>query len=197
MISTTVIGLDFARKYFEQLPDIAEDAAVFAINDVVDRDGQVEVRREMRRQVDFPAGYLELAGRLRVGRRARRGMLEATIAGRDRPTSLARFAAGQTPANTRGRGVHVKIKKGQTRVLRKAFMVPLKNGNTGVAVRLKPGETLKNSEKAVRLDNNVYLLYGPSVDQVFKGVAEDVSPRITEFLAKRFFNHFTRLTSGR
>lgn len=195
MISSILNGLNDVQRFFEALPDVAEQSAVFAINDVTAGEGMVAIRREMREQVDFPSGYLE-AGRLRVGKRARRGVLEASIKGRDRPTSLARFAAGQTPANTRGRGVHVKVKRGQTRVLRKGFIVDLKNGNRGVAVRLKPGESMRNSDKAVRLDDNVYLLYGPSVDQVFKGVAVDVAPQMTVALSRRFFHHFTRLSRG-
>jgi hypothetical protein len=195
MIESVINGLEDVRRFFDELPDVAEDAAVFAINDVVVGEGMVAIRREMREQIDFPAGYLE-AGRLRVGKRARRGTLEASIRGRDRATSLARFAGGQTSANTRGRGVQVKVKRGQTRVLRKGFIVDLKNGNRGVAVRLKPGESMRNSDKAVRLDDNVYLLYGPSVDQVFKGVAVDVAPQMTVALSRRFFHHFTRFARG-
>jgi hypothetical protein len=181
------------KQFFTQLPDDAEDAAVFAINDVVGGEGMVAIRKETRSQIDFPAGYLE-GERLRVGKRASKGMLEATIKARDRATSLGRFAAGQTPANTRGRGVRVQVKKGQTRVLSKGFMVDLKNGNRGVAVRLKPGESLRNSDKAVRLADNVFLLYGPSVEQVFKGVAHDVAPDLGRRLSRRFLHHFTRLT---
>lgn len=195
MIRVSQIGLGDVQKYFDALPEFAEQAAVFAINDTVERSGLTLIRREMRTQVDFPAGYLE-GERLRVGRRASVGNLEATIKGRDRATSLARFAAGQTPINTRGRGVRVTVKRGQTRTMRKAFMVPLRSGNVGVAVRLKPGDSLRNSSKAVRLADNVYLLYGPSVDQVFSGVADDVAPRLGDKLSKEFLRQFTRLTRG-
>ena len=76
-----------------------------------------------------------------------------------------------------------------------AFLVRLKNNNIGLAVRLKPGEVLQNSEKAVRLDNNVYLLYGPSVDQVFRSVADDITPSIQQSVSRQFFRQFTRLSS--
>jgi hypothetical protein len=188
-------GLTDAVRFFNALPDIAEQAGAFAINDVLQREGMVEFRREMRNQVFFPPKYLE-AGRLRVGKKAKPGMLEGSIKGRDRATSLARFAVGQNPANTRGRGVRVQVKRGQTVVMRKAFMVNLKNGNVGVAVRVKPNETLQNSSAAVRLADNVYLLYGPSVDQVFRGVADDVTPDLLEHLDRRFDHHFRRLTRG-
>ncbi len=181
------------QTFFEQLPLVAEEAGVFAINDTVDGSGMVAIRREMRSQVEFPAGYLE-GERLKVGRRATRGSLEATIRGRDRATSLARFAPGQTAANTRGKGVRVQIKRGQSTLLKKGFIVNLKNGNRGLAVRLKEGDTLRNSDKAKQLADNLFLLYGASVEQVFKGVAVDVAPDLGKILSKRFLHHFTRLT---
>lgn len=189
-------ALKDVARFFEDLPDIAEQAAVIAINDVAERQGLTAIRREMRKQIDFPSGYLESGGRLRVSKRANRGSIEAMITGRDRATSLARFAAGQNPQNTRGRKIVVKVKGNQSRTLDKAFMVPLKSGNKGIAVRLKPGAQLRNSQKAVRLSNNVYLLYGPSVDQVFRGVANQESAQILQMVTNRFLQQFARLTRG-
>lgn len=186
-------GFAEARSYFAALPDVCEQAAVLAINQVAERDGMVAIRREMRSQIEFPGGYLE--SRMRVSRKASRGSLKAEIKGRDRATSLARFAEGQTPQNTRGRGVRVTVKKGQRQVLRNAFMVNLRNGNRGVAIRLKPGESPRNTDRAVRLADNVYLLYGPSVDQVFNGAVDDVSPDLGRMLSKQFLRQFTRLSA--
>jgi len=189
-------GLSDMRRYLEALPQVAERAAVLAVNQVAQRDAITLSKREMRAQVDFPAGYLEGGRRLSVNRRATSVSIEASIVGRDRPTSLARFARGQNPQNTRGQGVRVQVKKGRTQVLRKAFMVPLRNGNLGVAVRLPKGETLRNSDGAKQLSNNVYLLYGPSVDQVFRGVASDITPQLSRNLSNEFLRQFARLSSG-
>lgn len=186
-------SLSSIADYFERLPDIAEEAAVLAINDVAARKGMNVLKGDMRDQIDFPAGYIE--SRLRVTRRATKGRLEATIRGRDRPTSLARFARGQTPENTRGRGVRVTVARGQTQVMRKAFLVNLRNGNRGLAVRLKPGETLRNTQGAVELEGNLFLLYGPSVDQVFRGVAEDRADDIGVLVSREFERQFRRLVS--
>lgn len=182
-------------RYFEALPDVAEQAAALAINQVAERDGLAVIRKDMRAQINFPAGYLE-GDRLRVRQKASRGNLEAIIRGRDRATSLARFAAGQNPGNTKGRGVRVTVKSGKTRTLPKAFMLRLKNNNLGLAVRLKPGEQLANSQAAVRLAENVYLLYGPSVDQVFRGVAEDRAADLGSMVSRQFLRQFARLTRG-
>lgn len=188
-------AMDSLKHYFEQLPEVAERAAVLAVNQVAERDGLAVMRRDMRSQIDFPPGYLE-GDRLRVARRANRSAIEAVIRGRDRATSLARFARGQNPGNTRGRGVRVQVKPGRTKTLKKAFMVRLNNGNIGLAVRLKPGQTLNNSQAAVRLAENVYLLYGPSVDQVFRVVADDRAPDLANMVSRQFLRQFARLSRG-
>lgn len=187
-------GFAGLESYFENFADDAETAAVLAINQIATRSGLNPIKAQMRKEVAFPNGYLE-DGRLAVTRKATKGSLEAVIRGRDRATSLARFAPGQTPSNTRRRGVRVTVAPGQTRVLKKAFLVNLRNGNLGLAVRLKPGESLRNSDKAVRLANNVFLLYGPSVDQVFSGVAEKQLPVIDADLRSEFLRQFARLTT--
>lgn len=190
-----VSALADLKRYFTQLPDIAEQAAVLAINETASREGLTLIRKDMRDQVNFPSGYLE-GDRLKVTRKAGKGALEAIVRGRDRATSLARFAKGQTPANTRGRGVRVQVKNGRVQVLRKAFLVPLRNGNTGLAVRLKPGEKIKNSTGSVQMAENLYLLYGPSVDQVFRGVAEDRSGDLMNMVSSKFLRQFARLSRG-
>lgn len=193
-VSIFATALKDVREFFEALPDIADQAAVMAINQVAERDGLVMIRSQMRKEVNFPSGYLE-GQRLRVTRRARSNDLEAIIRGRDRATSLARFAAGQNPINTRNRGVRVDVGK-NTRTLRKAFLVNLRNGNMGLAVRLKPGQTLDNSQGAVKLSNNVYLLYGPSVDQVFRGVADSRADAIADMVTNQFLRQFARISRG-
>lgn len=196
-VSVIADALGDAARYFEQLPDIAPQAAALAINTVSQREALPMVRREMREQLDFPEGYLETNNRLAVVRKASKTTLQATIRGRDRATSLARFRiGGQNPANTRGRGVRVQLKRGQTRLLRKAFLINLRGGNTGLAVRLKPGESLQNSSGAVQLADNLYLLYGPSVDQIFKTVSGDVAPNVLDSVANEFFRQLTRLSNG-
>lgn len=194
-MSATIIatGLKDMERFFNDLPDIAEQAAVLAINDTVQREGLTLIKKDMRDQVNFPSGYLE-GERLRPTRFAARGRLEAVIRGRDRPTSLARFAEGQTPENTRGQGVRVRVKRGQSELLRKAFLVRLKNGNLGLAVRLKAGENLRHSVGATQLAPGLFLLYGPSVDQVLRGVADDRADDIIDIVSSKFLRQFGRLS---
>jgi hypothetical protein len=177
--------------YFARAPEIARKSARLALNQVADRIGLKKARALMRKQVAFPQGYLEDPTRFRVKKFAHETDLEAVIAGRTEPTSLARFARfGATKS-----GAVVTVKPGRPRYMKRAFLIRLKNGNQGLALRLAPGEDLANRKlPAKRFGPGVVLLYGPSVDQVFRTVAEDVSPEALDKLSEEFIRQFVRLS---
>lgn len=182
------------EKFFEEMPAKASTAARMAINDVAAGRGLAILRAKVQADINFPAGYLN--NTLAVTKKANDNDLTAVIQGRDRPTSLARFAPGQTPENTRKAGVRVMVKPGQSKLLQKAFLIHLRNGNIGLALRLKPGEVLHNKREvdaAVKIGNGLYLLYGPSVDQVFKWTATDSRAEIASMVAAEFLRQFARL----
>lgn len=190
---------DNLKQFFQDAPEVAGDALAMAINQTVERDGLALIKKDMRSQVDFPAGYLE-GDRLKVTRRASRASLEAVIRGRDRPTSLARFAPGQTPANTKGRGVRLMVRNGKTSVLPRAFLIPLRNGNTGLAIRLPNEKQPKETTAAVAMNigskSTLWLLYGPSVDQVFRGVADERFDDLADMIENQFYRQFGRLATN-
>lgn len=183
---------DLVNSDLENISDELRRKAVMAINRAIEW-ARVQASREMRRQVAFKAGYLR--ERLRVTKKARGQDLEAIITGRQRATSLARFARDTDPAAARRRGgVRVEVKPGAAKMMKGAFLVRLRAGaaktdtqyNLGLAIRLKPGDSLRNKKYAVQLDQNVYILYGPSVDQVFRSVADDLSPDALVYLEREF-----------
>lgn len=158
-----------------------------AVNKTADRT-RTSAQRQMLQEVAFKAQYVQ--GRLTVSRKASGTNIEAVISGRDRPTSLARFVTN--PRAKRGQrlglmvepGKPVELDKGQ--VTPRAFLIQLRGGNQGLAIRLKPGESLTKSRRAKKLADNLYLLYGPSIDQVFQGVAKDQSEQALAFLESEF-----------
>jgi hypothetical protein len=182
-----------AVEGLESLRDLQNlDAAILrrarlAINATVER-SQVSAAKEMRSQVDFPARYLTGAnGRLSISKYASETSLSASITGRDRPTSLARFATETDPAKTRQQGgVNVTVQPGKTVFMKGAFLMRLASGNLGLAIRLKAGETLRNKKKMLRVGKGLYLLYGPSVDQVFRSVAVGEAQNAAEYLEAEF-----------
>ena len=173
------------------LDDAAEKIKVLASRAInaTARRYRTDASRKIREQIAFPARYLDSKadGRLRVRQQASANRLEAAIKGRFDPTSLTRFVKG---AVTHGRvAPRLQVGAGSTSKIGQSFIMKLKNDNMGLAIRLKPGETIKNKKKMVSFsskDPNLYLLYGPSVNQVFRQVADDVAPEAADWLETEF-----------
>jgi hypothetical protein len=170
-------------KEIQRLKPAIRKSAYRAINSGADF-GRAESVRKMRREVNFPSGYLNgQDARLNVTRRASFDSLEAVISGRRQPTSLARFVVGATKPKS---GVNVSITPGSTNLLKRAFIIKLKTNNLGLAVRTERGGKPTNAYKPKELGDGLWLLYGPSVDQVFQSVREDVSPTINDHVRREF-----------
>lgn len=195
------IGLDQYNRYFADQPDIANRAASMALNQTAERRAIPLAREHMVRQVAFPAGYLrERAGRRSEPRfglkyKASPTQLETAIAGRFAPTSLARFVTRRNAQ--RKNGVAVVVNPGSPVALPRAFLVGLRSGNLGLAIRLKPGETLHNTIGAKVITSGpmkgIALLYGPSVEQVFRTVSIDIEPEVLAYLQTEFLRQYDRL----
>jgi hypothetical protein len=188
-------GLREMGAYFERAPAIANRAAKFAINDTTERKGLKLARDAMLAQVAWPAGYLN-PPRFALRYKATDDRLEAAIGGRQTPTSLARFTGRRTAA--RGQKIAVTIRPGRPVTIERAFLINLRGGNLGLGIRLKEGEILHGSIGAKLITSGplrgVALLYGPSVDQVFRTVAVDISPPMLNALTTEFLRQFDRLS---
>lgn len=157
---------------------------------------RTRAERLIRGEVNFPAGYLRPSeGRLFVREMARKDSLQATVSGRIESTSLARFktnrnlAPGVTP---RGGKVGIRVKKGgPVRKFKRAFLIRLRSGNTGFAIRTSGGEP-KGAYVPKEISKNLFLLYGPSVNQTLLqaskegGVAIELTPETLNVLEKEF-----------
>lgn len=174
----------------EPSKQIAENA-VKAINRTLERSRAAAARR-IRQQTAFSAGYLSRQDRLGITKKAQRSDLEGVITGRHRPTSLAQFARGGRAVGRRRTAVRVEVKPGLVQRLDKAFFVNLRTGNTdsngnlGLAIRLPAGKRPDRAYKPTLIGKNLWLLYGPSIDQVFDDVAQDISPDAADFLEGEF-----------
>jgi hypothetical protein len=164
--------------------------------------------KKMRQQIAWNARYLTGAqgGRLQIPQTAKPNNLEGVIRGSDRPTSLARFIRGSKRPGRKG--VTVQIKPGVSKKMQRAFVMGLKSGNTGLAIRLREGERVENKKVMLRAaysqsrfrrrgsrrasEYNIYLLYGPSVDQVFDSVRETMD----DFAGEEMEREFLRLTEN-
>lgn len=161
-----------------------------AINRTTER-FRATAAKMIRQQVAFPAAYLAPTGdRLIVDKHANAQDLSAYIRGRSRPTSLARFAMGGRVGARRG--ARVQVQPGLVRFLPKGFFINLRSGNTdtkgnlGLAIRLREGQVPHSAYKPKLIGRGLWLLYGPSIDQVFDDVADEVSPAAADFLSAEF-----------
>lgn len=199
-------GLDGFIEAVESLPFAATTAAQLAINDTA-RWGRTRAAEAMLKQVAWPRQYLGNAnnGKLRVSQYASTDNLQAVITGQFRPTSLARFVLNQQEMmRNKMRGpARVSVKPGRVETMDRAFLVRLRRGkvldadnyNIGLAIRLRSGESFINKKEAVSLGRGVYLLYGPSVNQVFRSVSQDIAPAVSDRLASEFARQFKRLSN--
>lgn len=202
-MTVTIEGLADTVDYFARLPEVSARAARLAINQVATRGGMRLAQDAIYNQVAFPQGYLS-GDRLQVRKYATENDLEAVIVGRKRATSLARFASGQPVGNVARGGIRVQVKKGKSVVMRRAWLVRLRRGasldednyNIGLALRVRPGESIAgkySKHTSWLVPNSVALLYGPSVDQIFRDVAGDIAAPIARLVADEFFRQFARL----
>lgn len=188
--------------FLDAAPEAARQAAALSMNDITGGKGLTRYKKSIRSQVAFPGGYLEDADKFGQTGFATPGHLETKISARQRATSLARFANGIVG----GEGATVHVKPGRSIRLKKAFMVRLRAGtalddsnfNLGLAVRIKPGQVIRHkrdTSRMVHLAKDVFLLYGPSVDQVFRSVAETDTPAVLNEMGLEFFRQFARLSA--
>ncbi len=184
-------------------PKRVERAAARAVNYALRRT-RTRAAKEMREQIAFKARYLTGAntGRLQIRESASPGNLQGRIRGRDRPTSLARFMSGSRRVGRSG--VTVRVKPGSSKKMNRAFVMGLKNENVGLAIRLREGERIENKKVMLRAaysqrggrrasEYNLYLLYGPSVDQVFSTVREDMDEFARGEMEKEFLRLMERM----
>lgn len=200
----TAVNLIEIDDFLSAQPAAARTSARLAINSVTGRQAVPRLRKAMREEVAFPSGYLE-GDRFGQTKKATDNDLSATVTARFRPTSLARFSNDSFEGARRTGGVRVKVNAtGGAKRIKGGFFVKLRRGgdmqdgfNVGLAVRLKPGQTLRGRKKGgagVQLAPNLYLLYGPSVDQVFREVSVAESPQIADNLQKEFIRQYVRLS---
>lgn len=194
MSDTYVVAVDglSALRTLESIPVEVKRAALQAVNKTAART-RTSSAKSMRDQVNFPASYLSPSGgRLTITQYATQQLIEAEITGRFRPTSLARFVTRGAVGSRNG--VRVEVAPGFAKFMRRAFLIRLRAGtadldtksNLGLAIRLRPGETINNKKNMVQMQGNLALLYGPSISQVFAGVANDEAPGAAEYLEQEF-----------
>ena len=109
-----------------------------------------------------------------------------------RSLGLANYLAG-----VQDDGSVVSVLRGSLKKLKGSFVIKFKSGREGILQRTK-GE-IKNSRKAKKLRDNLYLLYGASASQVMEStlVNKDyIQRKVASTFAVEFERNFARLSNG-
>lgn len=189
---TITITADFASVE-DLVKGLENTAAVLAVSgtaavNAVATGATTRSKVEVRNEVALPTDYVESRITMRAATSANP---VATITGRDRPTTLARYNTQQLvtaakrkggkgdarrgiPAGMKAAGISVNVKKGAPRGnLPHAFFIPLRagaaSGGNGMGV-------------FTRKDGRLRHRYGPSIDQILRGVWRDMVPDVTNDL---------------
>lgn len=205
MLEVSIKGLPIVQNFFQRFPQQSAIAQRDAIN-TVGRYAYAESSRLIRQQVNLTQNYLGSAAagnRLKITQRATESRPVLRISANLRAVSLARFAGNRdVAASRRGKGVRITVKPGSSRTLRSAFLVKLRPGtqtiaeqfNLGLVVRVPKNGTINvaNPRRYSRKDPNLFLLYGPSVDQIFRQVREDVEDGVVDRLTAEYLRQMGR-----
>lgn len=190
-----VRGIEDLKSYLGSIPGNVDRAAALAVSSAT-RYAYTLGRRRIQEEVNLPTGYLTGSEggspRFYISRKPTRTDPVGAVRGRVRATSLYRFVTGQSKRN----GIRVAVsKRNGSRRIPRGFAIKLRNGNLGVAVRLPKGEDLRGkknpgimygSRGGGNRKTNLFLLYGPSVQQVFNTVAPDIAPEVSSYLNSEF-----------
>lgn len=177
------IGLDEAKASFSELPANLRAALIRSINNVVPNAHALAVER-ITEQVALTKGYVK--SRLYISQRANNTDPMAVISGRRRATQLRRyggtqlFTSAKLPGKRRLAGTSVRVKTGSgQKVLNHAWIIKLKYGESDA----KQGLTMGIAQRTGSGRDDYRILYGPSVDQVFNGVKDEIRPDVEQMLA--------------
>ncbi|MGB5856499.1 MAG: phage tail protein [Oceanisphaera sp.] len=169
--------LDQAKQMLAELDANSTRALVRAVNYAAVKARTLGARL-IRDEVKLPAAYVN--ARLKVDQRASATDPSAMISGRGRATQLSRFGAKQLttkaklPGKRRLAGARVEVTPGRKKVLAGAWLMKQKGGNTGLMVRTGPNR------------NDYKPLYGPSIDQLWRNIREQVAPEVSDLMLSEF-----------
>jgi hypothetical protein len=180
-----------AARDIRNIPSASQRAGYRAVNTVL---GKVETqsRRYIAGQINLPQSYIRELTRTT---KASQNSTAAYIRMRIRAVRLARFDARQLttpaprakgdprrgiPAGRKRAGVSVKVgRKGGRKIMRGAFLMPLRAGAIGGA---------NGMGVFVRDAGGLRHRYGPSPDQIFRRWRSEAAPDIRAMLAQAYIS---------
>lgn len=185
-------SIDDATAWLDKLPSEVKAAMRQAISTGA-RQTRVEVSRAIRRQAALKASYINQ----HLQTKHSRGEFESRIVATKRPVGLFNYSGRQltksakrargdaSRAISQGRkaaGVSVRVKPtGKRKRMPNAFTLRLKgSGKTGMAIRTGSNRS------------DIKMLYGPSVDQMFRSDIDDHAATASKHAGTEFARQLKR-----
>lgn len=189
-LSQSLEGLAEVRQRLAALGEKAPRVMAMVINRGADR-ARTRGVSAIAAQVKLQKSYIR--DLLAVSKKASKADPDAVITGRKRPTLLFRYGAVQrtVPARNgkrRKAGVSVNVKRKSAPAEGKWFIVHrLKNsGASAVISRFRRSSGVGNRWDGLKV------LYGPSVDQLWRDVRDDVAPEVMEWAGTELVRQLER-----
>lgn len=202
IVEVTLDNLAPVADGFRRDPEKTREALRRAVNLAGER-ARTLGSREMRDQVALTKDYVDK--RLTLVGRATPVDLSVLVRGSDRPTSLARFATNRADAGKQRKEAKVRVKAGAgPKKVNRSFLVNLRagraeTGNIGLAIRLPKsgvsGRRLGTSGLVPfgkpNKKTQAYLVYGPSIDQIFDKTRDEIAPEVSRTLVREALRQLT------
>lgn len=208
MIRISSAGIQGLATFVARTPEVAAEAAKLAVGDAAEW-GRNLSKREMVSAVNLPADAL--AGRrFRISQRPTTANPEAVISADNNPLGLSRFVVGPGKVGMPGPQTRT-LRGGTTTQWPKggdrgdyAFLIKVGPGKKGSAPAVRAGfglairttRPMENSREAFKIGKDLYLLFGPSVDQMFGQLMPQIVPRVEAKLQTEFARQYERLIRG-
>jgi hypothetical protein len=190
VITIARTGLENLDAYVRRFGDNANRAASMTLNDTA-RLARARLKAQM--QVEIRLTESAFTGkRLYVAEYANPTRLQATVRGDKQGYSLSRFSVDKPVRLARSPLLQIKLGGESVRVDR-GFFLPAPNGALGLAVRTK-GPLTKG--KGRKVGKNLYILFGPSPDQMMKRLAPALVPSIQQHVRAEFNRQIARLINN-
>jgi len=192
VITVSKSGLERLGDDVRRFGDKANLAAQLSINDTV-RWARTRLKVGMQQQVNLTESAFGKK-HFFISQLASRDNLQATLSAGRQGYSLSRFSVGKPVA--RARGIKLRIKAGGASVtVKRGFFIAAPNGALGLAVRTS-NEGLRNSRAARRIGKNLYLLFGPSPDQLMRRMAPESVPDVGRHVGAEYSRQLNRLLAN-
>jgi hypothetical protein len=192
MIAVSTKGLERLDDDVRRFGDKANLAAQLAINDTLAW-SRTRLKVQMKAQINLTESAFS-GKHFFISQYARRGSLQGVLSAGTQGYSLSRFSVEKPRVGVKG--VSVQVAGGAVRKINRGFFIRAPNGALGLAIRSKAQPTGSRGAKESRKHKGLWILFGPSPDQLMRRLAPDSLPDVGRHVGAEYARQLNRLISN-